>query len=149
MRVVNYVTAVNARIQGMVVDVPITPNQHIKKGQVLFRLDPRPIEIEISGFRAQIEALQAQLLSAGASSTGYNEQLRNARGARDAIAAGRDMLYDYCRDHGVEHRRLGKLIVVVIIGTPSSVVAFRFDIRSYASMSVLPTQLARRCCRAR
>ncbi len=25
--------------------------------------------------------------------------------------AGRDMLYDYCRDHGVEHRRLGKLIV--------------------------------------
>jgi multidrug resistance efflux pump len=71
----------------MVVDVPITPNQHIKKGQVLFKLDPRPVEIEISGFKAQIEALQAQLLSAGASSTGYNEQLRNARGARDAIAA--------------------------------------------------------------
>jgi multidrug resistance efflux pump len=87
VRVVNYVTAVNARIQGMVVDVPITPNQHIKKGQVLFKLDPRPVEIEISGFKAQIEALQAQLLSAGASSTGYNEQLRNARGARDAIAA--------------------------------------------------------------
>ena len=87
VRVVNYVTAVNARIQGMVVDVPITPNQHIKKGQVLFRLDPRPIEIEISSAKAQIEALEAQLLSASASSTGYNEQLRNARGARDAIAA--------------------------------------------------------------
>ncbi len=25
--------------------------------------------------------------------------------------AGRDMLYAYCQDHGVEHRRLGKLIV--------------------------------------
>jgi multidrug resistance efflux pump len=87
VRVVNYVTAVNARIQGMVVDVPITPNQKIKKGQILFRLDPRPIEIEISSANAQIEALEAQLLSASASSTGFGEQLRNARGARDAIAA--------------------------------------------------------------
>jgi multidrug resistance efflux pump len=87
VRVVNYVVAVNARVQGMVVDVPITPNQHIRKGQVLFRLDPRPMEIEISGFKAQIEALQAQLLSAGASTTGFGEQVRNARGARDAISA--------------------------------------------------------------
>ncbi len=87
VRVINYVTAVNARIQGMVVDVPITPNQHIKKGQVLFRLDPRPIEIEISGFKAQIESLQAQLLSAGASTTGFSEQVQSARGARDAVAA--------------------------------------------------------------
>jgi multidrug resistance efflux pump len=87
VRVVNYVTAVNARIQGMVVDVPITPNQQIKKGQVLFRLDPRPIEIEMSSAKAQIEALEAQLLSAGASSTGFGETLRNARGARDAVSA--------------------------------------------------------------
>jgi multidrug resistance efflux pump len=87
VRVVNYVTAVNARIQGMVVDVPITPNQPIKKGQVLFRLDPRPIEIEISSAKAQIEALEAQLLSAGASSTGFGETLRTARGARDAVSA--------------------------------------------------------------
>jgi multidrug resistance efflux pump len=87
VRVVNYVTAVNARIQGMVVDVPITPNQQIKKGEILFRLDPRPIEIEIASAKAQIEALEAQLLSAGASSTGFGEQLRSARGARDAVAA--------------------------------------------------------------
>src|SRR5215831_12021927 len=87
VRVVNYVVAVNARVQGMVVDVPITPNQHIKKDQVLFRLDPRPVEIEIAGFKAQIDALQAQLLSAGASTTGYGEQVKNARGARESIAS--------------------------------------------------------------
>jgi len=87
VRVVNYVVAVNARVQGMVIDVPITPNQHIKKGQVLFRLDPRPAEIEIAGVKAQIEALQAQLLSAGASTTGFAETVRNARGARESIAA--------------------------------------------------------------
>jgi len=87
VRVINYVVAVNSRVQGMAVDVPITPNKHIKRGEVLFRLDPRPIEIEISGFRAQIDALQAQLLSAGASTTGYGETVRNARGSREAIAA--------------------------------------------------------------
>src|SRR5689334_1966147 len=87
VRVINYVTAVNARIQGQVIDVPIEPNRPIKKGQILFRLDPRPIEIEISGFKAQIESLQAQLLGAVSSTTGFGEQVRNARGARDALAA--------------------------------------------------------------
>ena len=87
VRVINYVVAVNARVNGTVIDVPIEPNRPIKRGQVLFKLDPRPFEIEVAGFKAQIEALQAQLLSAGASSTGFGEQLRNARGARDAISA--------------------------------------------------------------
>jgi len=87
VRVINYVVAVNPRVQGTVIDVPITPNQHIKKGQILFRLDPRPIEIEISGFKAQIDSLEAQLLSAGASTTGFAETVRNARGAREAVGA--------------------------------------------------------------
>lgn len=87
VRVINYVVAVNARVQGMVIEVPITPNQRIKRGQVLFKLDPRPIEIEISGFKAQIESLQAQLLTAGANTTGFGEQLRNAQGSRNAIEA--------------------------------------------------------------
>src|SRR5678809_1462239 len=49
VRIVNYVVAINPRVQGMVVDVPITPNQPIKRGQILFKLDPRPVEIEIQG----------------------------------------------------------------------------------------------------
>jgi multidrug resistance efflux pump len=87
VRVINYVVAVNARVQGMVVEVPILPNQPIKRGQVLFKLDPRPVEIEISGFKAQIESLQAQLLTASANTTGFGEQLRNAQGSRNAIEA--------------------------------------------------------------
>src|SRR3954469_7822397 len=87
VRVVNYVVAVNARLQGMVVEVPIAPNQHIKRGEVLFRQDSRPMEIEISGLNAQIEALEAQLLTAGANTQGFGQTLRTARGARDAVAA--------------------------------------------------------------
>src|SRR3954470_23066374 len=87
VRVVNYVVAVNARLQGMVVEVPITPNQHIKRGEVLFRQDPRPMEIEISGLKAQIDSLEAQLLTASANTQGFGESLRNARGSRDAVQA--------------------------------------------------------------
>ena len=87
VRVINYVVAINARVQGMVTEVPIEPNRPLKRGQILFKLDPRPMEIEIQGLRAKLEALQAQLLSAGASSEGYGEQVRNARGSRQAITA--------------------------------------------------------------
>jgi multidrug resistance efflux pump len=87
VRVVNYVVNINARINGIVIEVPITPNRHIKRGEVLFRLDPRPIEIEIKGFKAQLDSLQAQMMTAGANTKGFGEQLRNARGSREAIAA--------------------------------------------------------------
>src|SRR5688572_19846122 len=87
VRVINYVVAINARVQGMVTEVPIEPNRPLKRGQILFKLDPRPMEIGIEGLRAKLEALQAQLLSAGASSEGYGEQVRNARGSRQAITA--------------------------------------------------------------
>ena len=87
VRVINYVVAINSRVNGIVVEVPIEPNRHIQRGQVLFKLDPRPYEIEIQGLRAKVDALDAQLLGANATTRGYSEQLRNARGSRDAIAA--------------------------------------------------------------
>ena len=87
VRVINYVVAINARVNGIVVEVPIEPNRHIQRGQVLFRLDPRPYEIEIQGLRAKVDSLDAQLLGANATTRGYSEQLRNARGSRDAIGA--------------------------------------------------------------
>jgi len=87
VRVINYVVAINARVNGIVVEVPIEPNRHIQRGQVLFKLDPRPYEIEIQGLRAKVDSLDAQLMGANATTRGYSEQLRNARGSRDAIAA--------------------------------------------------------------
>ena len=87
VRVINYVVAINSRVNGIVVEVPIEPNRHIQRGQVLFKLDPRPYEIEIQGLRAKVDSLDAQLLGANATTRGYSEQLRNARGSRDAIGA--------------------------------------------------------------
>jgi multidrug resistance efflux pump len=87
VRVINYVVAVNARVQGLVTEVPVEPNRPVRKGEVLFRLDPTPFELEVNALEAQLEQLEVQLLTAGATTQGLSEQLRNARGAKNSIAS--------------------------------------------------------------
>jgi len=66
VRVINYVVAVNARVQGLVTEVPVEPNRPVRKGDVLFRLDPTPFELEVSGLEAKLLALDSQLVTANA-----------------------------------------------------------------------------------
>jgi multidrug resistance efflux pump len=87
VRVINYVVAVNARVQGLVTEVPVEPNRPVRKGDVLFKLDPTPFELEVNALEAQLEQLEVQLLTAGATTQGLTEQLRNARGAKNSIAS--------------------------------------------------------------
>jgi len=87
VRVINYVVAVNARVQGVVTEVPIEPNRPVLKGTVLFKLDPTPFELEVSGLEAKLQALDSQLVTANAGQRGLTEQLRNAQGAKASIAS--------------------------------------------------------------
>ena len=101
VRVINYVVAVNARVQGLVTEVPVEPNRPVRKGDVLFKLDPTPFELEVKGFKAQLEQLDAQLVTASATPAGLGEQLRNARGAKacDRVAAeAREVREDQLRE---------------------------------------------------
>src|SRR3954471_21253011 len=68
IRVVNYVVPINPPVRGLVVEVPIEPNRPIKKGQVLFKIDPSPFATAVSNYQAQINQLKVQLITAGASS---------------------------------------------------------------------------------
>lgn len=43
-------------VRGLVVEVPVKANQPLKKGEVLFRIDPRPFEIEVDRLRALLAA---------------------------------------------------------------------------------------------
>jgi multidrug resistance efflux pump len=87
VRVINYVVAVNARVQGLVTEVPVEPNRPIHKGDVLFKLDPTPFELEVKALEAQLDQLDVQLITAGATTQGLSEQLRNARGAKASVAS--------------------------------------------------------------
>src|SRR5277367_5841233 len=58
--------SINARVSGQVVEIAVKDNQHVKKGQLLVRLDPEPYQIAIEhdeaalgSARLEIEALKA------------------------------------------------------------------------------------------
>ena len=44
------------QVRGVVVEVPVEANKPIKKGDVLFRIDPQPYQIEVDRLRASLAA---------------------------------------------------------------------------------------------
>ena len=66
VRVINYVVPVVPRVTGRVTEVPIEPNRPIKKGDVLFKIDPVPFELDVQAAEANLAMLRAKLLTAEA-----------------------------------------------------------------------------------
>lgn len=62
VRVIKYVVQISPQVRGRVIDVPATGNQHMKKGDVLFRIDPTPYQLDVNRIEAQL-ALAALRLS--------------------------------------------------------------------------------------
>jgi multidrug resistance efflux pump len=81
VRVMNYVVPINPRVAGKVIEVPVEPNMAVKKGDVLFKLDPVPFQIQVRSMEANIQSLQAQLITAGANQRNFGEQLKAALSA--------------------------------------------------------------------
>ncbi len=87
VRVINYVVAINPPVQGRVIDVPIEPNRHIKKGEIMFQIDPVPFQSAVNSVKAQINQLNVQLITAEANQRGLGEQLNAATSQKAAIAS--------------------------------------------------------------
>src|SRR3954465_11472267 len=66
VRAMNYVVPIVPRITGQVTEVPIQPNRPIKKGDVLFKIDPIPFEAAVKAPEAPRRGLQDQLKNATA-----------------------------------------------------------------------------------
>src|SRR5215204_5759919 len=41
------VVQITSQVRGTVTEVPVTPNEPLKAGDVLFRVDPRPFQFEV------------------------------------------------------------------------------------------------------
>src|SRR4051794_6756660 len=73
VRVIKYVVNVVPQVRGRVTEVPVEPNRLVKKGDVLFRIDPTPYELTV-------RSLEAQLANTVASGKELDEQLAGAVG---------------------------------------------------------------------
>ena len=71
VRVIKYVVNVVPQVRGRVIEVPVEPNRPVKKGDVLYKIDPTPYQL-------QVKALEAQLADAVGVSKQLEEQLAGA-----------------------------------------------------------------------
>ena len=61
VRVVKYVVPIVSQVKGRVIEVPVENNRPVKKGDVLFRIDPTPYEIEVRSLEAQLVSDEAKV----------------------------------------------------------------------------------------
>jgi membrane fusion protein (multidrug efflux system) len=71
--------SINARVSGQVVEIAVKDNQVVRKGQLLFRIDPEPYEIAVEQAEAKLGSARLQI--AGLKAT-YREQLADLQSAR-------------------------------------------------------------------
>ena len=64
VRAQNYVIPIVPRVTGQVTEVPIEPNRPLKKGDVLFKIDPVPFEAAEKAAEATLRGAQDQLNNA-------------------------------------------------------------------------------------
>ena len=61
VQVVKYVVQVIPRVTGRVIEVPVEPNRLVRKGDVLFRIDPRPFQYEVDRLEAMLASTAADV----------------------------------------------------------------------------------------
>jgi multidrug resistance efflux pump len=91
VRAMNYVIPIVPRVSGQVTEVPIEPNRPIKKGDVLFKMDPEPFQLAVKAAEAKLEMDKVALVTAEAAQRGLQDQLNNATAKKQAIMARLDL----------------------------------------------------------
>lgn len=75
--------SINARVSGQVVEIAVNDNQPVRKGQVLFRLDPQPLQIAVDRAEAQLGNARLRIDGLKASYRQQQAELQSARASAD------------------------------------------------------------------
>ena len=91
VRAMNYTIPIVPRVSGLVTEVPIEPNRPIKKGDVLFKIDPVPFEAAVKAAEATLTSNRVRLVTAEATQRGLEDQLKNATAKKAALTPRIDL----------------------------------------------------------
>src|SRR5262245_18666199 len=105
VRVVNYVVPIVSQVRGRVVEVPVENNRPVKKGDVLFKIDPTPYQNEVNSLQAKLTAdlakvnadrqklseSQAKLTDAQSTERQLQEQLKQATADIGSLTASLEL----------------------------------------------------------
>jgi len=105
VRVIKYVVPVVSQVRGRVIEVPVENNRPVKKGDLLFAIDPTPYQNEVNSLEARLasdlakvgadreklQETQAKLTDAHSSEAELKEQLNQAIGAVGSLTASLDL----------------------------------------------------------
>ena len=142
LRVVSYVVPIVSQVKGRVIEVPVQNNRPVKKGDVLFRIDPTPYQNQVNSLAAQLAAdeakvgadrqrlneTRARLSDAQAGERQLNEQLKQATDQVAALTAQLEL----------SQKRVGQNTELVKTGAGN-----RFDLeQSQTSVNQLTSQIA-------
>lgn len=72
-----------SQVRGRVIEVPVTPNTPLHKGDVLFRIDPTPFQAQVDDLRAQLKEASQNALSLDANLSQAQADLNKAVAERD------------------------------------------------------------------
>ncbi|HQR72709.1 MAG TPA: HlyD family secretion protein, partial [Burkholderiaceae bacterium] len=136
VRVYRYVVPIVSQVRGRVIEVPIEEgNRPVKKGDVLFRIDPTPYQL-------QVNVLEAQLANAIAQQKQLGESLKGAKatvaGAQSSIAAAEARTREVSAKYELARRRVEQNRELVATGAGS-----KFDLeQAETNFADLTSQLA-------
>ncbi|MGE8186609.1 HlyD family secretion protein [Pseudomonas sp. NPDC086278] len=75
--------SINARISGQVVEIAVEDNQPVHKGQMLFRIDPKPLQIAVNRAEAQLSVARLRIDGLKASYRQQQAELQSAKESAD------------------------------------------------------------------
>jgi multidrug resistance efflux pump len=142
VQVVKHVVQVVPRVAGRVVEVGVQPNRLTRRGDLLFRIDPRPFQYEVDRLRAQLASttadVGAQREELRAADAHIDVAVNRVQSIRSSIEAGRARL-------GLSELRAGQTRKLAASGAGDQFEAQRWDAdaaQQRADLGALLPQLA-------